>query len=72
LLEKWIRESSRDFRLPRKAQVRLIAALDKNIVCSLEKDEGAGRIGPADAGLSPTGNRRVSSTPARAAHCSRI
>jgi Sigma-70, region 4 len=72
LLEKWLRESSRNFRLPRKAQVRLIAALDKNIVCALEKDEGAERIGPADAGLSPAGNRRVSSTPARAAHCSRI
>jgi Sigma-70, region 4 len=49
LLEQWIRESSRNFRLPRKAQVRLIAALDKNIVCSLEKHEGAGRIGPAHA-----------------------
>jgi Sigma-70, region 4/Bacterial RNA polymerase, alpha chain C terminal domain len=54
LLEQWIRESSRDFQLPRKAQVHLIAALDKNIVCRLEKDERAGHIGPADAGLSPT------------------
>ena len=53
LLEKWLRESSRNFRLPRKAQVRLIAALDKNIVCWLEKHDGAGCIGPADAGLSP-------------------
>jgi Sigma-70, region 4/Bacterial RNA polymerase, alpha chain C terminal domain len=53
LLEHWIRESSRDFRLPRKAQVRLIAALDKNIVCRLEKHERAGHIGAADAGVSP-------------------
>jgi hypothetical protein len=52
LLEQWIMESSGDFRLPRKAQVRLIAVLDKNIVCRLEKHDGAGRIGPGDAGLS--------------------
>jgi RNA polymerase sigma factor (sigma-70 family) len=31
LLEQWIGESSRSFRLSRKAHVRLIAALDKNI-----------------------------------------
>jgi hypothetical protein len=53
VLEHWIGKSSKSFRLPRKAQVRLIAALDKNIVCRLEKDERAGHIGRADAGLSP-------------------
>jgi hypothetical protein len=72
LLEQWIMESSRDFRLSRKAQVCLIAALDKNIVCRLEKHDGAGNIGPADAGPSPADNHRVSSTPARPTHCSRI
>src|SRR6266567_4827894 len=39
LLEQWIGESSRSFRLSRKAQVRLIAALDKNILCWLEKPQ---------------------------------
>jgi hypothetical protein len=53
LLEQWIGESSRSFRLSRKAQVRLIAALDKNIVCWLEKHNGTGRIDPAAAGQSP-------------------
>ena len=42
LLEQWIGESSRDFRLSRKAQVRLIAALDKNTVRWLEKHDEAG------------------------------
>jgi hypothetical protein len=32
LLEQWVGESSRSFRLSRKAQVRLIAALDKDIL----------------------------------------
>lgn len=36
LLEQWIGDSSRSFRLSRKAQVRLIAALDKNIPCCVE------------------------------------
>ena len=72
LLEQWLGESSRDFRLSRKAQMRLIAALDKNIPYWLEKHDGAGRIGPADAGLSPADNRRVFSTPARPTHSSRI
>ena len=42
LLEQWIGESSRDFRLSRKAQVRLIAALDKNTARWLEKHDEAG------------------------------
>jgi len=37
LLEQWTGESPRSFRLSRKAQARLIAALDKNIPCWLEK-----------------------------------
>jgi hypothetical protein len=44
LLEQWIDDSSKSFRLSTKAQVRLIAALDKNIPCWLEKHDRAGRI----------------------------
>jgi hypothetical protein len=44
LLEQWIDDSSKSFRLSTKAQVRLIAALDKNIPCWLEKHDSAGRI----------------------------
>jgi hypothetical protein len=44
LLEQWIGDSSKSFRLSAKAQVRLIAALDKNIPCWPEKHDRAGRI----------------------------
>jgi hypothetical protein len=44
LLEHWISESPRSFRLSTKAQVRLIAALDENIPCWPEKRHRAGRI----------------------------
>jgi hypothetical protein len=44
LLEQWIGDSSESFRLSTKAQVRLIAALDKNIPCWPEKHDSAGRI----------------------------
>jgi hypothetical protein len=36
LLEQWMRGASKNFRLSRKEQVRLIAALDKSIPCSLD------------------------------------
>jgi hypothetical protein len=59
LLEQWIglppagasaqaSESSRSFRLSTKAHVLLIAALDKNIPCWLEKHDGTGRIDPGN------------------------
>lgn len=44
LLEQWIGESPRSFRLSTRAQVRLIAALDENIPCWPEKHHRAGRI----------------------------
>ncbi len=44
LLEQWIAESPRSFRLSTNAQVRLIAALDENIPCWPEKHHRAGRI----------------------------
>ena len=44
LLEQWIAESPRSFRLSTKAQVRLLAALDENIPCWPEKHYRAGRI----------------------------
>ena len=44
LLEQWIGESPRSFRLSTTAQVRLIAALDENIPCWPEKHHRAGRI----------------------------
>ena len=44
LLEQWIGDCRKRFRLSRKAQVRLIAALDENIPCWPEKDHRAGRI----------------------------
>jgi hypothetical protein len=44
LLEQWIGESPRSFRLSTKAQVRLIAALDENIPWWPEKHYRAGRI----------------------------
>jgi hypothetical protein len=44
LLEHWISESPRSFRLSTKAQVRLIAAFDENIPCWPEKRHRAGRI----------------------------
>ena len=44
LLEQWIAESPRSFRLSTKAQVRLVAALDENIPCWPEKHHRAGRI----------------------------
>jgi Sigma-70, region 4 len=44
LLEQWIGDSSKSFRLSTKAQVRLITALDENIPCWPEKDHRAGRI----------------------------
>jgi hypothetical protein len=44
LLEQWIGESPRSFRLSTKAQVRLIAALDENIPCWPEKHHRPGRI----------------------------
>jgi hypothetical protein len=47
LLDQWIGESPRSFRLSTKAQVRLIATLDKNIPCWLEKHDAAERINPA-------------------------
>jgi hypothetical protein len=49
LLEQWIGESCRSFRLSRKAQVRLIAALDKNILCCLEAPKRQGKSLPAPA-----------------------
>ncbi len=36
LLEEWMGKASSSFRLSRKEQVRLIAALDKTIPCSLD------------------------------------
>ena len=42
LLEQWIGESPRSFRLSTRAQVRLIAALDENIPCWPEKRHRAG------------------------------
>ena len=44
LLEQWIGESPRRFRLSTTAQVRLITALDENIPCWPEKHHRAGRI----------------------------
>jgi len=44
LLEQWIGDCRKRFRLSRKAQVRLIAALDENIPCWPEKHHRAGRI----------------------------
>jgi hypothetical protein len=44
LLEQWIGDCSKSFRLSRKAHVRLIAALDENIPCWLEKHDNARRI----------------------------
>jgi hypothetical protein len=44
LLEHWISESPKSFRLSTKAQVRLIVALDENIPCWPEKRHRAGRI----------------------------
>jgi Sigma-70, region 4 len=35
-LEQWVGDSSKSFRLSREAQLRLIAALDKSIPCSLD------------------------------------
>jgi len=37
LLEQWIGDSSRSFQLSTKAQMRLIAALDKTIACYLDR-----------------------------------
>ncbi len=38
LLEQWIGEASKSFRLSRKEQVRLIAALDKHVPFSLDQE----------------------------------
>jgi hypothetical protein len=54
LLEQWIGGSSRSFRLSRKAQVRLIAALDKNIVCWSEQGN---RVAPTSRDSSSVGAR---------------
>jgi hypothetical protein len=40
LLEQWIGNSSQSFQLSREAQLRLIAAMDKNIPCSLGSSPG--------------------------------
>jgi len=53
LLEQWIGESSRSFRLSRKAQVRLIAALDKNIPCWFEKHDAGSQKGSYLKGVLP-------------------
>jgi len=53
LLEQWIGESSRSFRLSRKAQVRLIAALDKNIPCWFEKHDAGNQKGSYLKGVLP-------------------
>jgi hypothetical protein len=44
LLERWIGDCSKRFRLSRKAQVRLIAALDETIPCWPEKHDRAGSM----------------------------
>jgi hypothetical protein len=44
LLEQWIGDCSKRFRLSRKAHLRLIAALDEKIPCWLEKHHKARRI----------------------------
>jgi hypothetical protein len=44
LLERWIGDCRKRFRLSRKAQVRLIAALDEDIPCWPEKHHRAVRI----------------------------
>ena len=44
LLEQWVDNSPKTFRLSRKAHVRLIAALDEDIPCWLEKHDNVRRI----------------------------
>ncbi len=53
LLEQWTGESPRSFRLSRKAQVRLIAALDKNIPCWFEKHDAGSQKGSYLKGVLP-------------------
>ena len=36
LLEQWVGDSSKSFRLSREAQLRLIGALNRSIPCSLD------------------------------------
>jgi hypothetical protein len=44
LLEQWARESSSTFQLSPKAQVRLIGALDENVPCWPNQQDGVGGI----------------------------
>jgi hypothetical protein len=44
LLERWLCDSSKSFRLPREAQVRLIALLDKDIPCRPDSWNQAKRL----------------------------
>ena len=53
LLEQWIGDCSKRFRLSRKVHVRLIAALDENIPCWPEKHDKPRRIDESTRKLDP-------------------